>query len=135
MKGLRLYKKEKLCSQIAIDTLFARGEGVQSAIAYPVRAIWRQNPRRHSDSPIAFMISVPKRRLRHAVDRVQMRRRIREAYRLNRLDINLPEDSRLDLALIYVADKIMPYDAVSTAVTRLLQSISEQSCQPAVKTS
>lgn len=85
MKGLRLYKKEKLCSTVAIEQLFMRGgEGVQGALAYPLRAVWRKNPRRSSDAPVAFVVSIPKKRLRHAVDRVQMRRRVREAYRLAR---------------------------------------------------
>ena len=126
MKGLRLYKKEKLCSQVAIDTLFSRGAGTSSAIAYPLRVVWRDNPRRHSNSPLAFMISVPKRRLRHAVDRVTMRRRIREAYRLSRLALALPQGSRVDLAIVYVADKPMPYQAVEAALTRLLNQIQCQ---------
>ncbi len=134
MKGLRLYKKEKLCSQVAIDTLFARGAEVQSVIAYPLRAVWRQNDRRHSDSPIAFMISVPKRRLRHAVDRVTMRRRIREAYRLNRNAVSLPEDAKLDLALIYVGDKLMPYAAVNAALGRILNTISQRQCHQEAET-
>ena len=128
MKGLRLYKKEKLCSTTAIDSLFARGAGVSSTLAYPLRAVWRNNPRRHSDSPIAFMISVPKRRLHHAVDRVLMRRRIREAYRLGRLDVSLPEGSRLDLAIVYVADRKLPYSAVDTALKRLFTAISQAQC-------
>ena len=67
MKGLRLYKKEKLCSTVAIEQLFMRGgEGVQGALAYPLRAVWRKNPRRSSDAPVAFVVSIPKKRLRHA---------------------------------------------------------------------
>ena len=35
-------------------------------------------------SPARFLISIPKKRIRHAVDRVLLRRRTRESYRLNR---------------------------------------------------
>lgn len=130
MKGLRLYKKEKLCSTTAIESLFARGADVNSALVYPLRAVWRQNPRRHSDAPMAFLISVPKRRLHHAVDRVQIRRRIREAYRLSRLNVELPDDARLDLAFVYVADRLLPYSAIESAMARLLKSISSTQCNP-----
>ncbi len=68
-----------------------------------------------------FLVSVPKKRLRHAVDRVTMRRRIREAYRLNRSLIS--PDLPADLAFIYVADKLLPYAKVEHALKRLLASV------------
>lgn len=126
MTGLRLYKKEKLCSATAIEQLFDRGaKDTHGALAYPLRAVWRVNPHRHSDSPMAFLISVPKKRLRHAVDRVTMRRRIREAYRLSHRQYTLPEGSRIDLAFIYVSDTLTPYKAIYAAVNRLLAKISK----------
>ena len=124
MKGLRLYKKEKLCSPVAIEQLFGRGDEVESALAYPLRAVWRQNPRRKSDAPVAFVISVPKKRLHHAVDRVTMRRRIREAYRLARPDFPLPEGSRIDLAFVYVANELRDYAKVDAAVRQILAKVA-----------
>lgn len=131
MKGLRLYKKEKLCSAVAIDSLFSRGSGASSSLAYPLRAVWRSNPGRRSDAPVAFVISVPKKRLRHAVDRVAMRRKIRESYRLNHQSTPLPEGSRLDVAFIYVADKRCDYKAVDRAMRRLLGKIAQASADAA----
>lgn len=125
--SFRLYKKEKLCSTVAIDQLFGRGGvsvATRAALVYPLRAVWRNNPRRRSDAPAQFLISVPKRRLRHAVDRVQMRRRIRESYRLSRHQYALPADARLDVAFIYVASELMSYAAVERAMHKLLDRIS-----------
>lgn len=79
---------------------------------------------------MAFVISVPKRRLRHAVDRVTMRRRIREAYRLCRLNYLPAEDARIDLALIYVADRLTCYESIEKAVQKLLSQV-RQSYNPA----
>ncbi len=124
MKGLRLYKKEKLCSAVAIEQLFKRGGDTGSAIAYPLRAVWRQNPGRRSDAAVAFVISVPKKRLRHAVDRVAMRRKVREAYRLARVSYPIPEGTRLDVAFIYVSDRLCPYASVEKAVNKILGAIS-----------
>lgn len=125
MKGLRLYKKEKLCSPVAIEQLFARHAGVEAALCYPLRAVWRNNPSRKSDAPIAFVVSVPKKRLHHAVDRVTMRRRIRESYRLARPEFPMPQGVRLDVAFIYVADKLRDYAAVERAMHRLLTKIQD----------
>lgn len=123
MHGLRLYKKEKLCSIVAIEQLFSRCGKVRSAMAFPVRAVWRHNAKRHSDAPIAFVISVPKKRLRHAVDRVTMRRRIREAYRLCRPDFPLCEGVRIDLAFVYVANSLQPYHTIDRAVRRIMAAV------------
>ena len=71
-----------------------------------------------------FLVSVPKKRLRHAVDRVTMRRRIREAYRLNR-DI-IARDLPVDLVFIYVADSLLPYDKVQSAMRRLLGRVDDK---------
>lgn len=133
MKGQRLYKKEKLCSTTAIDALFTRGgRDILRAMAYPVRAVWRENTRRYADCP-QFLIMVPKKRVRHAVDRVTMRRRIREAYRLNR-DL-MPRDRRLDIALIYVADTLLPYADIDRAIKRLLTRIADSQTSPTSPTS
>lgn len=119
----RLYKKQKLCSTVAIDKLFAPASGAARTLAYPLRAIWRNNPGRRCDAPLQMLISVPKKRLRHAVDRVLMRRRIREAFRLNFESCRLTDDARIDLAFIYVANTPEPYPAVAQAMRRILDKI------------
>lgn len=122
----RLYKKEKLCSVLAIDALFGRNADSHGALCFPLRAVWRPNPGRRSDSPVQFMISVPKKRLRHAVDRVTMRRRIREAYRLLRDSHPLPPGRRVDVAFIYVDSGLQPYSKVASAMERVLSKIADE---------
>lgn len=124
MPGLRLYKKEKLCSTVAIEQLFSRSAAVRSTLVYPLRAVWRHNPKRHSDASVAFVISVPKKRLRHAVDRVAMRRRIREAYRLCRPAFPMPQIARIDLAFVFVANDLMPYKNIDRAVNRIMTEVA-----------
>ena len=125
MKTFGLYKKEKLCSSRAIELLFGPGGADFSRLCFPLRAVARINEVRRSDAPVAFLISVPKKRLRHAVDRVLMRRRIREAYRLNHQDYELPDGVRVDLGFVYVADKLMPYPSVEKAVKKILAALAE----------
>lgn len=127
VESLRLYKKEKLCSLTAIESLFSpavkKAGGNNSVMAYPWRAVWarRSDSDRRPRCP-QFLIAVPKRRLRRAVDRVRMRRVMREAYRLNRH--LLPEDAAIDIAFIYVAPDLTPYKASVKAVTKILGQIS-----------
>lgn len=129
MKSFGLGKSHKLCSTTAIDRLFAgRDAAVRSALAYPVRMVWAPAPDgdpRPGEQPVCFFISIPKKRLRHAVDRVAMRRRIREAYRLQRHLYPMPPGTRLDLAFVYVADRLMPYTAVHAAMGKLLARMQQ----------
>lgn len=110
----KLPKKTKLCSLTAIDALFASGNG---ALAYPLRALWLPS----GQPGVRFLISVPKRRLRHAVDRVAMRRRIREAYRL--LRPQLPQELSLNVAFIYIANSRVDSARIYAAMERLLNDL------------
>ena len=117
---LKLRKYEKLCSQTAIDALFA-GNGSKSALAFPLRITFRKRTDDNHQG-VRFFISVPKKKLRKAVQRVTMRRRIREAYRLNRH--LLPECADVDVAFIYVAAEMLPYSRVESAIKRLVPKLS-----------
>ena len=117
MKGLRLYKKEKLCSPTAIDALFARSGGASAALSYPLRAVWR----RREECP-QFVVVVPKKRVRHAVDRVALRRRIRESYRLNRA--LLEGAGRVDIAFVWVGGITGRYSSIERAMQRLLRRVN-----------
>ena len=130
MKKLGLYKKEKLCSCSDIDILFGAAGADFSRLAFPLRAVARPNQRRRSGATVAFLISVPKRRLRHAVDRVTMRRRIREAYRLNHRNFVFPEGLRIDLAFVYVADGLTPFAYIEKSMIKLLQALSDHYSSP-----
>lgn len=121
--SLRLYKKEKLCSEIAIGQLFSREDpDVHSAISYPLTARWKHNSHRTVTCP-RFLVSVPKKRLRHAVDRVTMRRRIREAYRLSRH--LLPKDLPVDIAFTFVGNGLISYQPVLKAMHHILSKVTK----------
>lgn len=122
LDSLRLYKKEKLCSKTAIDMLFTRREG-NVCTSFPVRAVWRINDKRENKN-VQFLISVPKKRFKHAVDRVKLRRRVREAYRLNRHFLPLNENIAIDIAFIYIGSSIEKYEEIERAIVKLLQKIS-----------
>lgn len=130
MKPFGLEKKHKLCAKVAIDRLFDQGSGSFGALAYPLRAVWAHNPGRVRGASVQFLITIPKKRLRHAVDRVLMRRRVREAYRLARPEM-VPEqtDIPVDIAFIYISDKREDYIRVERAVRKLLSRIFPDSSQ------
>lgn len=80
---------------------------------------------------LQMMVTVPKKKRRKAVDRVQMRRRIREAYRLHRLRLrkyieDTPSIRTLSMALVYVHDKNLPYLTMEEKMKSLLHKIESR---------
>lgn len=132
MNSLRLYKKEKLCSLTAIDILFTRREG-NVCTSFPLRAVWRINDKR-TNKNAQFLASIPKKRFKHAVDRVKLRRRVREAYRLNRQHLSCDENIALDIAFIYIGSSIVKYDEIEKAMIKLLQKVSNALNSPEKET-
>ena len=125
MPNFKLHKSEKLCGRTAIDKLFASGTSVT---AYPLRAVFRTT-NRACGAPAQFLVSVPKKKIKKAVGRVLLRRRIREAYRLNRdlIKATLSEtETKIDIAFIYLSDKPAEYETISNKMRTLLSGISDR---------
>ena len=125
MAGHRLYKSEKLCSKIEIEQLYAQGTSV---IAYPLRAVWLAVPASEDKHHVAsrFLISIPKKRIRHAVDRVLLRRRTREAFRLNRhlLDAVKQNGTTVLIGFNWLATHDYKYTTIERSMQELLGKIA-----------
>ena len=121
MKGNRLYKYEKLCSRTAINNIF---QGGKSAICYPLRAAFSIVDA--EETPAQFLITIPKKKIRKAVNRVLLRRRVREAYRLNR-NLLLPylkeKNISLKIAFVYLTDEISDYALIEAKMQALMLKI------------
>ena len=97
------HKKEHICLRRDIETLFSAGS--RSLSLFPLRVTYRCVEPASEQPAVKVLLSVAKRRLRHAVDRNCVKRRIREAYRTqkNLLCDSLAPDVRLHLAFVCVA--------------------------------
>lgn len=118
----KLRKDEKLCSRTAVEQLFGEGK---SLMAFPLRAAYRLRPR--GEHPVQFLISIPKKRIRKAVGRVTLRRRVREAYRLNRRELLAPLEQAgwgVDIAFVYLDNNPAPYSVINEKMMSLLSRIS-----------
>lgn len=124
----KLNKDEKLCSRTAINRVFSEG---RSAMAFPLRAAYRLRPR-DGRPPVQFLISIPKKRIRRAVNRVLLRRRTREAYRLNRGTLLLPQLEQagwgVDIAFVYLDSTPAPYEVINEKIHILLSRIATAAC-------
>jgi len=114
-------KGERLKRRKLIGRMFNR-EGNSFAV-YPLRIIWLE-AELDSDFPAQFTLSVPKRAFPKAAHRNVLRRRIREAYRLNKhqlYDAIEADEKQYAIMLIYTAREPLPYADVEKAVQKIIR--------------
>ena len=126
MKALSFHKSERIVSQKLIDELF-NSTGSHSLAAFPVRAVYMSRPRLPGEPEAQVLMSVPKKRFRHAVDRNRTKRQLREAYRLHKPQFvaRIPADKQLAVAFIWLSDKHLPTADVDKRVKNLLIRIAK----------
>ena len=119
-------KSERIASQKQIDELFA-GVGSHTRAAFPLRVVYIKKVREEGQQPAQLLISVPKRRFRHAVDRNRVKRQLREAYRTNKhlLLSVIPSDQTVFMAFIWLSDTHLPTKEIVARVRFLLKHIAE----------
>lgn len=79
--------------------------------------------------PIQAMFVVPKRNFKKAHDRNKIRRRMREAYRLNKNSIYdelKPADTKMVIAFIYTGKEEEDYLTVETSIKKLFVAIADK---------
>ncbi len=112
-----LPRAERLRGKRAIDALFAGG---RSGFVHPFRFVWSATG---ESVPNAVLVVAPKRNHKHASDRNLLKRRAREAYRLNK---GLAAPAGLHIALIYSSKKIEDYKTIENAVRGILSKIAAE---------
>ena len=101
-------KSEHLCGEIRVAKLYTEGNAF---IAYPIRVVYNITDEK-TNARVKVLISVPKKRFKHAVDRNRIKRMLREVYRLNKQEFVMAateKDLYLNIAFNYVADTELEY--------------------------
>lgn len=118
-------KAERLKSKRLIDALFSGGKAIAR---YPVRLIWIETPL-PADVPCQFALSVPSRRFPRASDRNLMRRRMREALRLNKSIVTEAagmKGKQYALFLLFIGRNMAPYHEVEQQTVRALERLASE---------
>ena len=118
-------KKQKLCGEKVIERLFANGKSISEK---PFRAIW--NFEKNNDQVcVKSLIVVSKKRLKLAVERNVVKRRIKEAYRLQKKQLEYFLEStnqQLNLAIIYQQEEILDYKTLEEKINLLLSRLIKE---------
>ena len=123
MKPLSFPKKERLKSNKAIEAIFYHGNSVFS---FPIMAKFTLVTKTSNLEPLQSVFVVPKRRIKKAAHRNKIRRRIKEAFRLNKevlknwADLN---NTNVSLALVFVSSEMLTFQIIEDSVKKIIEQI------------
>ena len=109
-----LSKEERLCGKTTVAALISSGKWGATA---HLRFCWTA----HGSGVNRIMVSVPKKFFKRAVKRNLLKRRLREAYRLQK---QLLTAGGIDLLLSYSHPETADFQTIYAEVTNILQRIS-----------
>jgi ribonuclease P protein component len=108
-------KNERLSKEKHIQELFDKGS---SFYFFPFKVFFMPHPD-PAPSTHQVLVSVSKRNFKRAVDRNLIKRRIREAYRLNKE--RFPAQNKLLIAYIYSVKDILPSAQIQERLVKTIK--------------
>jgi ribonuclease P protein component len=118
-------KNQKLCNEKAIERLFENGKSLTEK---PFRIIYNID-NNNEDVFLKALIVVPKKRVRLASDRNVIKRRVKEAYRLQKSELEKylkSNNHQFNLAIIYQKHEILDYKLIEEKIKLLLSRLKEE---------
>jgi ribonuclease P protein component len=118
----KLPKEERLCSRKTLGELFISGE---SFLAYPLKVVFiKGNSSEDIQNQAAFAVS--KRNFKRAVKRNLIKRRMREAYRLNKHILYgdlAAKNLQISIMFIFVGKEILDHSIIEKSMISAFKKI------------
>ena len=106
-----------------IENLFSHG---RAFFIHPIRALLCSSITTTSQAAPKVLFAVPRKRIRGAVVRNTIRRRMRESYRLNWNILPVCESERsIHIGFIYTSSNIYKYQDIQKSMIKILELISK----------
>jgi len=117
------HKDERLCSKKVIDKLFLDGNSI---FVFPIKIVYLETPLT-SNYRAQAAFTVGKRNFKRAVQRNLIKRRMREAYRLNKSNLyqGLGE-KQVAVFFIFTGKTIPDYQMVESAVKKGIKKLLKE---------
>lgn len=120
----RLKKVERISKKEEIDLFFKSGTHFSE---FPFRIIYYTQPvEENLVIPVKIAVSVPKKKFKKAVERNLLKRRIKEAYRINNHELKealRKTTNQLHILFIYTSPKSTKYEFIEPKIILILQRL------------
>ncbi len=118
-----LSKSDRLTSGVAISQIYDKGKHLND---YPFKIVWLKET---GEAGLKAVFSVPKRKFKRAVDRNQIKRKLREAYRKHKHDCQKTIESQnisVSLFLVYLGKGVPQSTTVDDKIILLLNRLTKE---------
>lgn len=118
-----LKKDERLCSQKTLGDLFTSGE---SFLVFPLKVVFLKSEVQ-LPHPAQAAFAVSKRNFKRAVKRNLLKRRMREAYRLNKnllYDELAAKNIHISIMFIFVGKDLLEFSTIEKAMISALKKVA-----------
>lgn len=119
-----LKHQERLKSQKQIEKLFA---SARSKFKYPIKLLYRVEPQSQQYPSLQFSVSVPKKKIKSAVNRNRIKRLVREAYRTNKHrlkdQIEFHSKYQLSLMFIFIENELVELPVIEKSIIHLIKQL------------
>ncbi|NOR75348.1 MAG: ribonuclease P protein component [Draconibacterium sp.] len=113
-------KEERLTSKKVIDKLFSDGD---SFLAFPLKVVFFETSL-SSEYSVQAAFSVGKRNFKLAVHRNKIKRKMREAYRLNKSQLyDILGDKQVAIFFLFIGKEIPDYKLVNSAMEKAIKKL------------
>jgi len=122
MTGTKRYtlpKNKRLKSNKAIGELFSRGKSLSG---YPLRLVYLEKEF-NNDEAFLVAFSVSKRKFKKAVDRNRIKRLMRECFRLQQYDLQLPKKTQM--MWIYTGKELPEYHFLYQKMAEIIAQLNK----------
>lgn len=121
-----LSKAERLCGIKTINSLFENGRYL-NLNHFRVVYLFFDTDTDIELPPARILISIPKRYFKKAVIRNLLKRRIREAFRKSKYDLNnnlVEKNRRIDIAIVWTGKTIASYAEIDVSVKEMIKRLT-----------
>ena len=123
MKKYSLKKSESIKNKKEISRLFKNGKFL---FTENFKLLWQH--KKNNTFSVKIVVSIPKNKIKKATERNLLRRRIKEAYRLNKhllFKYQSVKEIKINLFFICISSKKISFKSIKQQVVGLLTKISE----------
>ncbi len=115
-----LPREERLRGRSAVSNLFTKGS---SGFVFPIRYVWTEGAT--PDEKTSVLFTTPKKFHKRANKRNLLRRRVKEAYRLQK-ELLGESLNGVNIALVYSTKENLEYSKIAKSVAKILTIIDNE---------
>jgi len=105
--------------------LYLHGQAIQYQILR-IQFLWIDQSQSPNDVPIRTAVTVSKRLFKKAHDRNYIKRRLKEAWRLQQSEVklNVPENKQLQLLILFTGKTLPDFQTLSEALKKIISKLT-----------